>query len=294
METQIKLTKLASCAGCGAKVGAGTLAAMLEGFRTHTDPRLIVGYGKSDDACVYVVDPQTALVQTTDFFSPIVDDPFLYGQIAAANALSDVYAMGGEPKLALNILCLPETIGPDTVRELLRGGYDKVYEAGAVIAGGHTIHGAGPIYGLAVTGFGLLGHSFEMAQGSSCTIHLTADQVPYHPETLELADMGFLPAGAYRNRSYAESRRHLPPGDSPSSDGPVFRSPDQWRPADRPAGDSGPGLSCPAAGCHSLRRLHRLCHRTGGQLDRAGVTLRKTWAIHQSAPLLPERRASVF
>ena len=205
METQIKLTKLASCAGCGAKVGAGTLAAMLEGFRTHTDPRLIVGYDKSDDACVYVVDPQTALVQTTDFFSPIVDDPFLYGQIAAANALSDVYAMGGEPKLALNILCLPETIGPDTVRELLRGGYDKVYEAGAVIAGGHTIHGAGPIYGLAVTGFGLLGHSFEMAQGSSCTIHLTADQVPYHPETLELADMGFLPAGAYRNRSYAEA-----------------------------------------------------------------------------------------
>ena len=193
-----------------------------------------------------------------------MDDPFLYGQIAAANALSGVYAMGGEPKLALNILCLPETMGPDTVRELLRGGYDKVYEAGAVIAGGHTIHGAGPIYGLAVTGFGLLGHSFEMDQGSSCTIHLTADQVPYHPETLELADMGFLPAGAYRTRSYAESRRHLPPGDSPSSDGPVFRSPDQWRPADRPAGDSGPGLSCPAAGCHSLRRLHRLCHRVGG------------------------------
>lgn len=205
METQVKLTKLASCAGCGAKVGAGTLAAMLEGFRTHTDPRLIVGYDKSDDACVYVVDPQTALVQTTDFFPPIVDDPFLYGQIAAANALSGVYAMGGEPKLALNILCLPETIGPDTVRELLRGGYDKVYEAGAVIAGGHIIHGAEPIYGLAVTGFGLLGHSFEMAQGSSCTIHLTADQVPYHPETLELADMGFLPAGAYRNRSYAEA-----------------------------------------------------------------------------------------
>ena len=289
METQVKLTKLASCAGCGAKVGAGTLAAMLEGFRTHTDPRLIVGYDKSDDACVYVVDPQTALVQTTDFFPPIVDDPFLYGQIAAANALSDVYAMGGDPKLALNILCLPETMGPDAVRELLRGGYDKVSEAGAVIAGGHTIHGAEPIYGLAVTGFvhpdkvltnsgaqpgdvllltkplgigvlttaakadlvpeevlsriyrqmaalnktardimvrypvhsctdvtgfGLLGHSFEMAQGSSCTIHLTADQVPYHPEALELADMGFLPAGAYRNRSYAEAgvtcRREIP------------------------------------------------------------------------------------
>ena len=97
METEVKLTKLAGCAGCGAKVGAGTLVHLLEGFRTHTDPRLIVGYDKSDDASVYVLDENTALVQTTDFFPPIVDDPFLYGQIAAANALSDVYAMGGEP-----------------------------------------------------------------------------------------------------------------------------------------------------------------------------------------------------
>ena len=106
METEVKLTKLAGCAGCGAKVGAGTLVHLLEGFRTHTDPRLIVGYDKSDDASVYVLDENTALVQTTDFFPPIVDDPFLYGQIAAANALSDVYAMGGEPRTALNIMCL--------------------------------------------------------------------------------------------------------------------------------------------------------------------------------------------
>ena len=105
METGVKLTKLASCAGCGAKVGAGTLVHLLEGFRTHSDPRLIVGYDKSDDASVYYLDENTALVQTTDFFPPIVDDPFLYGQIAAANAISDIYAMGGEPKLALNILC---------------------------------------------------------------------------------------------------------------------------------------------------------------------------------------------
>ena len=109
METEVKLTKLAGCAGCGAKVGAGTLVHLLEGFRTHTDPRLIVGYDKSDDASVYVLDENTALVQTTDFFPPIVDDPFLYGQIAAANALSDVYAMGGEPKLALNIMCLAQS-----------------------------------------------------------------------------------------------------------------------------------------------------------------------------------------
>ncbi len=147
MEPDVKLTKLASCAGCGAKVGAGTLVKMLDGFRTHTDPKLIVGYDKSDDASVYVVSDDTAIVQTTDFFPPIVDDPFLYGQIAATNALSDVYAMGGEPKLALNIMCLADSMDDKTVREILRGGYDKAYEAGAIITGGHTIHGAEPIKG---------------------------------------------------------------------------------------------------------------------------------------------------
>ena len=135
METEVKLTKLAGCAGCGAKVGAGTLVHLLEGFRTHTDPRLIVGYDKSDDASVYVLDENTALVQTTDFFPPIVDDPFLYGQIAAANALSDVYAMGGEPRLALNIMCLAQSMDDHAVQEILRGGYDKAYEAGAIITG---------------------------------------------------------------------------------------------------------------------------------------------------------------
>ena len=153
METAVKLTKLASCAGCGAKVGAGTLVHMLKGFRTHSDPNLIVGYDKSDDASVYVLDENRALIQTTDFFPPIVDDPFLYGQIAAANALSDIYAMGGEPKLALNIMCIPDNMDGTMVQEILRGGYDKAYEAGAIITGGHTIHGAEPIYGLAVSGF---------------------------------------------------------------------------------------------------------------------------------------------
>ena len=153
METEVKLTKLASCAGCGAKVGAGTLVKLLDGFRTHSDPRLLVGYDKSDDASVYYLDEHTALVQTTDFFPPIVDDPFLYGQIAAANAISDVYAMGGEPKLALNILCRAGVHDPRTrCTSMLRGGYDKAYEAGAIITGGHTIHGAEPIYGLAVVG----------------------------------------------------------------------------------------------------------------------------------------------
>ena len=153
METNVKLTKLANCAGCGAKMGAGTLATMLEGFKTHSDPRLIVGYDKSDDASVYVLDENTALIQTTDFFPPIVDDPYLYGRIAATNALSDVYAMGGEPKLALNIMCAAESMSDETIREILRGGYDTAYEAGAIITGGHTIRGAEPIYGLAVSGF---------------------------------------------------------------------------------------------------------------------------------------------
>ena len=280
MENKIKLTKLASCAGCGAKVGAGTLCQLLEGFATHTDPKLLVGYDKSDDASVYAVSEELAIVQTTDFFPPIVDDPFMYGQIAATNALSDVYAMGGEPKLALNIMCIPEKMDQHTVQEILRGGYAKAYEAGAIITGGHTIHGAEPIYGLAVTGFvhpqrvwrnsgarpgdvliltkplgvgilttaaktalveqglldklyaqmstlnkyahdvlmrfsvhactdvtgfALLGHALEMAQGSDATIHLQASAIPYHAEAYEMASMGFIPAGAYRNREFAEA-----------------------------------------------------------------------------------------
>ena len=277
METEARMTRLASCAGCGAKVGAGTLAQLLEGFKSHFDPNLIVGYDKSDDASVYRVSPELAIVQTTDFFPPIVDDPFLYGQIAATNALSDVYAMGGEPKLALNIMCISDKMSSDSVREILRGGYDKAYEAGAIITGGHTINGAEPIYGLAVTGFvhpdrvltnsgakpgdvliltkplgvgiittaakaelveesllrklyvqmstlnktardimvkynvhactdvtgfSLMGHGFEMAQGSGCSIHLEVGKIPFHHEALEFASMGFVPAGAYRNRDF--------------------------------------------------------------------------------------------
>ena len=153
METEARLTKLASCAGCGAKVGAGTLSKLLQDFKTRTDPRLIVGFDKSDDAGVYVINDETALIQTVDFFPPIVDDPYLFGQIAATNAISDIYAMGGEPRLALNVLCVTETMEEEWVREILRGGYDKAYEAGVIISGGHTIHGSEPLYGLAVTGF---------------------------------------------------------------------------------------------------------------------------------------------
>lgn len=153
METEVKLTKLSSCAGCGAKVGAGTLAKLLGDLPTHTDKNLLVGFDHSDDASVYRISDELALVQTVDFFPPIVDDPFTFGQIAATNALSDIYAMGGEPKLALNLLCIPENMPQSAVQGILAGGYSKVYEAGAIITGGHSIFDDVPKYGLSVTGF---------------------------------------------------------------------------------------------------------------------------------------------
>ena len=161
METTVKLTKLSSCAGCGAKVGAGTLAKLLGDLPTHNDPNLLVGFDRSDDASVYRVSDELALVQTVDFFPPIVDDPFTFGQIAAANALSDVYAMGGEPKLALNLLCIPEKMPQSAVQGILAGGYSKVFEAGAIISGGHSIFDDVPKYGLSVTGFVHPEHFFK-------------------------------------------------------------------------------------------------------------------------------------
>jgi len=278
-ENEVKLTKLAKCAGCGAKVGAGVLAQLLDGIQVHHDPNLLVGFDKSDDASVYKVSDDLALVQTVDFFPPIADDPYLFGQIAATNALSDVYAMGGEPKLCLNIMAIPENMPKEAVHDLLRGGYDKVYEAGALITGGHSILDEEPKYGLAVTGFvhpdriltnsgarpgdvllftkpigigvlttaakadmaspecmelahrlmttlnksardamvkyrvhactdvtgfGLLGHLTEMAQGSDVEAELDVDAIDLIPEAIELARVGILPEGMYRNRAFAE------------------------------------------------------------------------------------------
>ena len=276
-ETEIKLTKLAKCSGCGAKVGAGVLAELLDGIRVHHDENLLVGFEKSDDASVYRICDDLALVQTVDFFPPIADDPYTFGQIAATNALSDIYAMGGEPKLCLNIMAVPEKMPSSAVHALLKGGYDKVYEAGALITGGHSIFDDEPKYGLAVTGFvdphkmltnadakpgdvlfltkplgigvlmtahkaellsqqllqlcteqmttlnkaardamvkydthactdvtgfGLLGHAGEMAQGSGVKIVLDTKKIPFLPEALAFAKDGLLPAGVYRNREY--------------------------------------------------------------------------------------------
>ena len=116
------------------------------------DVNLLVGLNTSDDAAVYKLNEQQAIIQTVDFFTPMVDNPYLFGQIAAANALSDVYAMGGQPLLALNIVCFPDCLSPDILVEILRGGADKVTEAGGIIVGGHTIRDDEPKYGLSVTG----------------------------------------------------------------------------------------------------------------------------------------------
>ena len=287
MADDIKLTKLAKCAGCGAKVGAGVLAQLLEDIKVHTDPNLLVGFDKSDDASVYKVSDELALVQTVDFFPPIADNPYVFGQIAATNALSDVYAMGGEPKLCLNIMAVPRDMPKEAVHQLLKGGYDKVYEAGALITGGHSILDDEPKYGLAVTGFvhpdkiltnsgakpgdvllftkplgigvlttaakadmvsresmdlalrmmttlnksardvmvrynvhactdvtgfGMLGHLYEMAQGSDVEITLHVEDMDLIEESLELARMGILPEGMYRNRTFAEQA--VDPGDT--------------------------------------------------------------------------------
>ncbi|MDO4853204.1 MAG: selenide, water dikinase SelD [Clostridia bacterium] len=149
----VKLTKLSKCAGCGAKVGAGVLSKLLADLPVLRDENLLVGFDKSDDAAVYRMNSEQAIVQTIDFFPPIADDPYLFGQIAATNALSDVYAMGGEPKLALNVMCVPEHMPKETVHQILRGGYEKCAEAGAIICGGHSIFDEEPKYGLSVTGF---------------------------------------------------------------------------------------------------------------------------------------------
>lgn len=139
--------------GCTAKLGAGVLSRVLSRLpRGEHDENLLVGYDSRDDAAVYRVADDLAIVQTLDFFPPMIDDPYLFGQIAAANALSDIYAMGGTVKTALNIVCFPEQMDLNVLGEIMRGGAEKVAEAGAVLAGGHSIADDGVKYGLSVMG----------------------------------------------------------------------------------------------------------------------------------------------
>jgi selenide,water dikinase len=254
------------------------LAHALKGLPKQSHPDLLVGYNQADDAGIFRINEQQALVQTVDFFPPIVDDPYQFGQIAAANALSDVYAMGGRPLTGLNIVAFPMGLLPDEFfTEILRGGGDKVAEAGAVIVGGHSIKDKELKYGLAVTGiidpqriitnggarpgdwlfltkplgtglittaikrgvapaalekivatqmaqlnkgpaeimlkhnchaatditgYGLLGHTLEMAVASEVTVRLNSTLLPLMPQALELADAGMIPGGAVTNREF--------------------------------------------------------------------------------------------
>jgi len=153
---QIRLTQLANCAGCAGKAGIATLAQVLaplqERFRAAGYPDLLVGLEGPDDAAVYRISDELAIVETVDFFPPVVDDPYDFGAIAAANAMSDVYAMGGDVLFALQVAGFPEDQPPEVLAEIFRGGADKVQEAGGAIAGGHTLIDAEPKYGLCVTG----------------------------------------------------------------------------------------------------------------------------------------------
>ena len=243
--------------------------------------KLIVGLETSDDACVYKINDELAMIQTVDFFTPVVDDPYTFGQIAAANSLSDIYAMGGEPALALNIVAFPNCLSPDVLAEILKGGASKVMEAEATVAGGHSVEDDEPKYGMCVTGFikpekvfknygakpgdvliltkpvgtgiintaykagmcsketeneaihvmaslnknakrvienypiscctdvtgfGLAGHSAEMAEASNITFEIDMKKVPVIGNVFEYAEMGLGPAGAYRNRKYFSDR----------------------------------------------------------------------------------------
>lgn len=278
-------------------MGPGDLGRILCGLDLPQDPNLLVGTQTCDDAGVYRLNDTTALIQTVDFFTPIVDDPFDFGRIAAANALSDVYAMGGKPLLCMNILACPaKTMDQEVFRRVIEGGLDKIREAGALLVGGHSIEDAELKYGLSVTGlvhpeqvlvnggakpgdvllltkplgtgilstalkgglidasaelqlvellatlnrlpmellnddtalragahgctditgFGLFGHLHEMAEASGVSIHIQAGQLPIFLNTRDLADMGIIPEGAYRNRSHYGQwvRSTLPEMDS--------------------------------------------------------------------------------
>lgn len=276
----IQLTSLVKTSGCAAKLAPAILRDVLGALpKFEPDDRLLVGFESADDALVYLVDDRTAMIQTVDFFPPMVDDPFLFGQVAATNALSDVYAMGGTPSVAMNLMCFPSCLDTSVMRRVLEGGYSKVKEAGAIIAGGHTIADPTPKYGLCVTGFaspeniwrntgaqvgdlliltkplgsgvlntavkaeiasdiaqeaivhwmttlnrkakeaaqglvvhactdvtgfGLMGHGLEMAQGSGVRLVVDSQAVPLMPDALEYAAMGILPEGMYNNLDFAE------------------------------------------------------------------------------------------
>lgn len=260
------------------------MAEVLKSLPPESNPNLLVGYNKADDAGVFRISESQALVQTVDFFPPIVDDPYVFGQIAAANALSDIYAMGGTPLTALNIVGFPPKMPAFILTEILRGGADKIHEAGAIIVGGHSIKDNELKYGLActgiididkiisnagakpgdcllltkplgtgiittaikkklaseadteavscqmaqlnktaselmkeygtraatdVTGFGILGHAFEMAEASEVSIEIDYASLPIIPGAVKYAEAGALTGGANANREYLQDKINI-------------------------------------------------------------------------------------
>lgn len=279
-----RLTELSKTSGWAAKIGPETLSKILDKLPKMSDKNLLVGIETSDDAAVYKLTEDIAAIQTLDFFTPVVDDPYTFGSIAAANSLSDVYAMGGKPTVAMNIVCFPNCLNIDILGEILKGGADKVLEAGAVVIGGHTVEDDEPKFGLSVmgivhpkkilknhgckvgdvliltkpigtgvintaikaeiassevydeavkvmttlnkyageiivdydinactdiTGFGIMGHGYEMASASDITIRLFKDKIPVVKGAREYAEMGLVPAGTYNNKGYLEGKYHL-------------------------------------------------------------------------------------
>ena len=275
--SNVRLTELVEAAGCAAKLAPGSLSQVLGELPHVADERLLVGFDTSDDACVYDLGDGRVLMQTCDFFPPMVDDPYLFGQIAAANALSDAWAMGGAPTLALNLLCFPNCLGIEVAGQILAGGAERCRAAGCVVAGGHSINDHEPKFGLAVTGFAsrdrlltnagarvgdalvltkalgtgilttahkagmlddaglkvatdsmvtlnkvgvqaledleahaatdvtgfsLAGHACEMAEASGVTLSIDASAVPVMARARDMARLGLIPAGAYRNRDF--------------------------------------------------------------------------------------------
>jgi selenide, water dikinase len=150
---EIRLTQLSHGAGCACKLPAGSLSAVLAELPRFDAAELLVGHEHLDDAAVWRVSDELAIVQTIDFFTPLVDDPYQFGRIAATNAFSDIYAMGGRPAFALNVVAFPKALPMELLGEILRGGADVARDAGAVVAGGHSIDDPEPKYGMAVTGF---------------------------------------------------------------------------------------------------------------------------------------------
>src|ERR671932_486533 len=214
----VKLTDLGTAGGCAAKYSAARLEELLRGFVPAEAENLLVGLDPADDAAVYKLDDDRALVFTIDFFPPIVDDPADFGAIAATNALNDVFEMGGTPLLALSVAAMPEELPTETVRAIFDGADAQVRAAGGLASideavrwmrtlnrdAADVIRKSRPNAVTDVTGFGLAGHAHEMASRSGVRIVLDADRLPALTGAIEAARAGVSTAGTRSNRAYAE------------------------------------------------------------------------------------------